>query len=112
MATITLIPLFEPLQLATAASPLFTATAPTRIDKLTVTNTDSTARTVSFYWVVAGGAFGTSNLVVTARPVQVGESWDVQPFMGHVLDAGDQIFGMASAAAVVNVFGSGIQVAP
>lgn len=112
MATITLLPLFEPLQLAAAASPLFTAIAPTRVDKLTVTNTDAAARTVSFYWVPGGGTFGAANLLVSARPLQVGESWDVQPFMGHVLAVGDQLFGLASAAGVVNVFGSGVQVTP
>ncbi len=112
MATITLLPLFEPLQLASAASPLFTATAPIRIDKLTVTNTDTAAHTVSFYWVSAGGAFSVANLLVAARPLQVNESWDAQPFMGHVLSEGDQLFGMASVGGVVNCFGSGVQVSP
>lgn len=112
MATITLLPLFEPLQLAAAASPLFTAIAPTRIDKLTVANTDSVQRMVSFYWAASGGGFGAANQIVIARPVQVGESWDVQPLMGQVLNPGDQLFGSASVGAVVNCFGSGLQVAP
>lgn len=108
MASITPVTLFEALQLATAASLIFTATTGTvRVDKVTCVNTDNAPVKVSFYWVGSGASFGAPNLLVSARPLQINEAWDAIPLMGHVFSTGDALYGLASVAAVVNVFGSG-----
>jgi hypothetical protein len=100
-------PLFEPATLTNAAAVYATAQGPTRIDKLTCTNTDTAGHTVTIYWVPSGGSPGTGNIITPPRALQPGESWDVAQFIGHVLALGDTIQAKASANSVVNFFGSG-----
>lgn len=100
-------PLFEVVQLTNGAVAYYTATVPTRIDKMTVHNPTGSAATVTVYWVPSGGAAGATNALVTTRPVQSLESWDVFPFMGQVLATGDNISAVASAGATINFSASG-----
>ena len=103
-------PLFNPVQLTNVAAALYTSTSVrTRIDKLTVANTSLvTAYTITFHWVASGGAVSAANKIVNARTLLAGESWDVFPFIGHTLAAGDAIWALASTTLVVNCFGSGL----
>lgn len=101
-------PLFEPTQLTASAATYFTAQAPTRIDKMTVANPDTAVGyNVTIYWVPAGGGAGVANAIVSTRRLQPGETWDVFPFIGHVLGVGDLIDAVASTAAKINFFASG-----
>lgn len=107
---VTIITLFEPQQLTSSIAPYFTASVPTRIDKLTLSNPTASARQVSIYWVPRGGAAGPTNQIIAGRYIQPGESWDVSPLMGHVLTPGDEIAAVADSAAAVDFFGSGTAV--
>lgn len=106
--SVTIQPLFEPVQLAAAATNYFVAGSPTRIDKMTVANPDSAnSYTVTIYWVPQSGAAGVANAIVTTRRLQPLETWDVYPMIGQVLNVGDAISALASTAAKVNFFASG-----
>lgn len=107
---VTIQPLFEPQQIASTITTYFTAGVATRIDALTVTNVNSGARVVSFYWVPSGGAANSTNQIVASRPLQPNESWDVSPFIGQVLNPGDSLAAICDSAAAVNLFGSGTAV--
>jgi hypothetical protein len=104
-------PLFEPTQLTGAAATYFTAQVATQISKMTVSNPSSTTSyTCTIYWVPSGGTAGPANAIVTTRAIQPLETWDVWPFIGHVLAAGDFISAFASTAAKLNFFASGTTV--
>lgn len=108
---VTITPLFEPVQIANAATVYFTAQVPTQIQKLTVANpSNTTAYSVTLYWVPNAGAAGVTNAIQTTRFIQALETWDAWPFIGHVLNPGDAIAALASVAAKLNFFGSGTQV--
>lgn len=81
----------------------------TQIAKLSCLNTDAVTRTVSFHLVSAGGAAVPQNLLVAAKPLSAGQSWNDPTFYAHVLNPGDQIWGFASAPSTVNVAIAGIQ---
>lgn len=105
--TISVQRLFQPTQVPAIAGLIYTATAAVRIDKLTVANPSSTTASVlTVYWVPAGSAAGATNVIAASRTLQPYDSWDVWPFMGHVLANGDAIWAVATGAAL-NIFGSG-----
>lgn len=103
-------PLFEPVQLTNANVTYYTAPVPTRVDKMTLTNPTAGAATATIYWVPSGGAAADGNAMVKSRSIQSLESWDVWPFIGHVLAVGDLIVAVASAGATINFFASGTAV--
>lgn len=106
--TISIQPLFEPKQVPTgSAGVIFLAGGVTRIDKLTVTNPSLTVfAQVTLYWVAANGVPSTANSLPLNRGLQPLDAWDAWPFMGHVLAAGDAIWGFAAFGAP-SIFGSG-----
>lgn len=105
---ITPTPLFEPLQLLSGPHTYYTADATTRIDKLTVANTDSVPRSVTLYWVPNGQTISDpAAVIIPASFLQPGESRDLWQFIGHVLAQGDQIGAGCDDGGVVNFFGSG-----
>lgn len=99
------------VQLGTTAAAIYTSPAGvwTQIAKLSCLNTDSVTRTVSFYLVPSGGAAITATLLVSAKAISAGESWNDPTMYGHVLNPGDAIWASASVAAVVNTAVAGIQ---
>lgn len=107
---VVILPLFEVRQLTNAAVTYYTAPVATRIDKMTLHNPTAGAATATIYWVPSGGAAAAANALVTTRPIQSLESWDVTPFIGQVLAAGDFISALASAGAVLNFVASGTRV--
>lgn len=108
--SVTIVPLFEPTTIAGSATSYFAAPVPTQILKMTVANPNAVAYTVTIYWVPNGGAAGITNAIVTTRPIQALETWDVWPFIGHVLNTGDFIAALASTATKLVFFASGTQV--
>lgn len=103
--------LFEVRQLPAAWSTIFTAAVQTRIDKVTVCNTDASIHYVSLAWVPAGGSAANSTTLVKAQPLSPGQSLDLWPIMGHTLSTGDSIAAFADASASVNIAGSGLSLA-
>lgn len=114
--SVTLKPLFEPVQIANAATTYFTATVATRIDKMTLTNSDTAAsHYATIYWVPSGGTAGPANAILiggttVGKLLAPGETYDVTGFMGHTIGVGDLIAAVADAASKVNFFASGTQV--
>lgn len=100
-------------QLTVAAATYYTVPANTRvrIQKLTLTNTTATTRTVTLHLVPSGGSAGVGNTILSARavpptaitgnPVEVPEAY-------HVMEAGDTIQALADAATAVTIQASGV----
>jgi len=73
------------------------------IVKCTVTNTHTTAIDSAFLWLVPlGGSNDNSNILVirTLDPV---ETYDCPEVVGHTLNAGDELWGIAGTASRVNI---------
>lgn len=107
---VTILPLFEPVQVTAGTLTYYNATVPTRIDKMSVSNPTGTARWVTIYWVPSGASATAANTIVFQRYVNAGESWDVTPMIGHTLGIGDTIQAIASAATALVFAASGTQV--
>ncbi len=107
--------LFEGVQIpnAAAATPgLYACPANTKtiIKKLTFTNVDTSAHTVTVHLVASGGSASNSNMVTKAFPVGPGITYEAFECEGHVLSPGDFITAFADAASVVTAHGSGVEV--
>jgi hypothetical protein len=82
----------------------------TRIDKLSVTNTDTVAQTISINLVPSGGAAGGSNLSTSAQSILPGQTWNSPNEYGHYLRPGDFISVLASVASKLVIYAGGTQV--
>jgi hypothetical protein len=83
----------------------------TRIDAMVLTNTDTSAQTVSVYLVPSGGTPDNSNIVMAAQSIAPGETRRVSGAIGQVLRAGGTIRALASAATKVAIYASGVEIA-
>ena len=72
------------------------------IDKCTVYNSDTTARTVTINLVVAAGTAGVT-IVVMVKTLQAGETYTCPEVVGHILEANDFLSAKASTTTVVNL---------
>jgi len=109
--TVTIKVLVPPVQMQATQTTQYTATVVRAIiDKATVTNTDSVARTFSLNLVPAAGSASNSNLIVDTRTVQPDETYTCPELVGHVLGTGDFISTIASAATALTLRVSGREV--
>lgn len=81
--------------------------AKTIIDKFTVTNTSSANVDFSVNLVASGGAAGNSNLVMKARTIAAGETYNCPELIGQILEAGGFISTLAGAATSLTISASG-----
>ena len=90
----------------------YTAPASTKtiIDKFTVTNTDTVARTITINLIPTGSTVGASNLILSAVSIAAGVTFDSTEMRNQILSAGDVISVKASAAAVVVIRASGREI--
>lgn len=103
--------LFAPNQAANATTTQYIATGlRCIIDKFTGTNTTAGAVTLTVYLVPAAGAAGVTNTIVSARSLAAGECYTFPEIVGHVLNSGDFLATLASAAASITIRGSGREV--
>lgn len=86
------------------------ASVKTMIDKVTVTNTTGAAVTFSCNLVPEGGAVDDSNAIIKDKAVAADETYVCPELVGHVLEAGDAISMIASAAASLTIRASGREV--
>jgi len=95
-------------QVAATATTYYTAPANTRsiIKKLTFTNSTAGALTVTVYLVPLGGTAGVTNILISARSVGAGETYECFEAMGQVLQAGGFIQALASSATSITIQGS------
>lgn len=80
----------------------------TQIGKLSCVNTDTVSRTVTFYITPAGGSPAAPFISTDAQGILPGGTFNSPNEVGLVLNPGQSIWGLASGAAVVNCFLSGI----
>ncbi len=111
---ITVKKLFAPAQLTGSVATYYTVPTGVRtiIKKLTVTNPTSSAavRTVTVHLVPSGGSASDTNMIVSAQPVAIGQALDLFVAENHILEQGDTIQALASAATDVSFQGSGLEV--
>lgn len=90
----------------------YTAPSGTRtiIDKFTGTNSTAGAVTLGINIVTSGGAAGASNLIVDDKSLAAGETYTFPEVVGHVLNPGDFISTIASAATSITIRASGREV--
>ena len=96
---------------ATVAT-LYTVPAVTRavIQKATVTNLDTVARTVTVHLVPSGGTAADTNAILKAYPVPANFTLDLPDLGSHVLEPGATIQALGSAASVLSLRVSGVEV--
>ena len=103
--------LFAPQQLTNAATIYYTSTnILTRIDKLTFTNQDSSAHTVTIYLVPAAGSPVAANLITKTYQIPAGATYNCPDVVGHILGAGGTLQMLADANTEVTAFGAGTQI--
>jgi hypothetical protein len=109
--TVTVTVLVPPKQMEAVQTMQYTATnVRAIIDKATVTNTDTVARTFSVNIVTSGGAAGNGNLVIDTRTVQPDETYLCPELVGHVLAPGGFISTIASNATSLTLRVSGREI--
>lgn len=104
--------LIEGAQLTLAAATYYTAPANGKalLKKLTLTNTSAAAVTVTLHLVAAGGAAGVQNMLLKARSIAAGATYDCTEAVNHILEAGGTIQALASAATAVTIMASGCEI--
>lgn len=90
----------------------YTAPASTRtiIDKVTVTNVTGGAVTVSIYLIPSGGAVDDEYKIIDTKSIAANTTEDLTDLKNHVLDTGDFISTIASAADSIVIRASGREV--
>jgi hypothetical protein len=98
-------------QLSNTATTLYTSPTATwtRIEKLTIFNSDTVSHTYSIYLVPVGSSAITSTLLVSAQRVAPGATLSDFNIPGLYLNPGDFISALADAAAHVNIAIGGTQ---
>lgn len=80
------------------------------IDKFTVTNTSVANVTISVNLVNFGGSAAAANLVIDARTIAPDETYTCPELIGQVLEAGQFISTLASAATSLTIRCSGREI--
>ena len=105
-------PLFAPTQVGNSAGSLYVSPTniQTMITKLTFTNTDPAAHTISVYLGTAANDAHALRKTKTIPAAGVeGSAWECFEAEGHMLNPGDNIYAIADVASKVTAIGSGIQ---
>jgi hypothetical protein len=103
--------LVESQQLTNSNATYYTATnVRTIIDKMTLCNTTGGAVTATIDLVDSGGSAGVTERIISARSLAAGETYTCPEAVGHVLDSGDTIQGLASANTSITIRVSGREV--
>lgn len=103
--------LIPPKQAEDAQTTQYTADAVKAIiDKFTVTNTTAGNVALSVNLVSSGGSAGVSNLLIDARTIAPDETYTCPELVGQILEAGDFISTLASAAASLTIRASGREI--
>lgn len=82
----------------------------TIIDKFTATNYSAGAVTISINLVTLADTAGNQNLIVKLKSIGAGETYTFPEIVGHVLNNGDFISTIASAATSIAIRSSGREV--
>lgn len=101
-------------QLTTSAATYYTTPANTltTISAMTLTNTTAGAITATIHLIPSGGSATASNMVLSARTLAAGESYNVAPAIGQTMAAGGFVQALASAGASITLVASGYETNP
>lgn len=89
----------------------YTATnVTTIIDKFTATNIGAVTVTLSIYITPKGGTVGNDSLIVETRSLAPGETYIFPEIVGQVLNPGEFVSTIASAASALNIRASGREI--
>ncbi|MEY4345873.1 MAG: hypothetical protein RL032_1705 [Pseudomonadota bacterium] len=101
-------------QLTTSAATYYTAPSNTltTISACTLTNTTAGAVTATVYLVPSGGSATTSNVILSARTLAAGESFNVGSAIGQTLAAGGTLQALAGSATSIALVASGYETNP
>lgn len=103
--------LIETQQLTIANLTYYTAVnVRTIIDKMTLCNTTSNAISVTIDLVKSGGTAGNVERIISARSISPGETYLCPEAVGHILNTGDSIQGLASSATSITIRASGREI--
>jgi len=104
-------PLYTAAYLGSTDTTLYTAGAGVRtiLDKVTAYNSDAGALLVAFNIVPNGGAVDASNKIVS-KSIASGDTYTFPEVVGHVLESGGVLSGIAASASKVVVRVSGREV--
>lgn len=80
------------------------------ITKFTVTNTSAAVVNFSCNLVENGDSVGDQNLIVDARPIAPGETWNAVPLVGQKIETAGVISTLASAATSLTISACGYEV--
>jgi len=80
------------------------------IDKVTATNIDSGAQTITIYVVPNSQTAGSANTVVSAKSIAAGVTADLTEMKNQILNSGESLVFMASAASKIIIRASGREV--
>jgi len=110
--TVTPKKLFTPATLTNSAATYYTVPASTKtvLKKVSFTNTDTVPRTVTLYLVESGGSAGASNIIISAKAIAPGDTYEAYEVEGHIMNSGDFIRALASQASVVSMHISGVEI--
>jgi len=101
-------------QLTGSAATYYTSPANTitTIAACTLTNTTAGAVTATMHLVVSGGAASASNMILSARTIAAGESYNVGAALGQSLAAGGFISALAGSSTSITLVASGYATNP
>lgn len=110
--TVTAKPIIPAKQAENAQTTQYAAPAGTRtiVDKFTATNTSGVSATLSVNIVNSAGAAGDGNLIVKTKALAAGETYTFPEIVGHVLNPGDFLSTLASAATSITIRAAGREV--
>jgi hypothetical protein len=80
------------------------------IDKFTATNTSGSNVTISVNIVISGGTAAANNLIVDTRSIAPDQTYTFPELVGQVLDSGNFISTIASAATSLTIRASGREI--
>lgn len=101
-------------QLTTSAATYYTVPANTlaTISALTLTNSTGTAKYATLHLVPNGGSATASNMILSARVIAAGESYNVASAIGQTIPAGATIQALAESATTITIVASGYETTP
>lgn len=98
-------------QLTGSVATYYTATNITaRVDNFTLTNTDSSARTVDVHLVAPAGSASASNKIIDAKSIAAHECYTCPEMIGKLVPSGYTIQAVASTTSVVVIDVNGIEI--
>lgn len=109
--TVTVKKLVSSQQLTNANATYYTATnCKAIIDKCTLVNTTAGAITVTLDVVDSAGTAGVTERLLSAKSIAAGEAYTCPEIVGHMLESGDTLQGLASASTSITIRVSGREI--